>query len=113
MRAEIHWKTKQEGGRLKPPAGVGQPPYATVVRFKDSKEPWPPPIAWSLVVEKVSDMGDEHHWAAEVRFLVNEAPVEELRAGREFELFEGARCVANGVLTGAAKGESARAANGH
>jgi len=100
MRAKIHWKSKQEGGRLKPPAGVGQPPYATVVRFKDTNEPWPPPSAWSLVVEKVVDLSDEYDWVANVHFLVKEAPIEELRANREFELFEGGRCVASGSLVG-------------
>jgi hypothetical protein len=81
---------------------VGQPPYATVIRFKDANEPWPPPNAWSLVVEKLSELSNEYDWVANVRFLVTEAPVEELRVGREFELFEGARCVATGILIGAA-----------
>ena len=100
MRAKIHWKSKQEGGRLKPPAGVGQPPYATVVRFKDTNEPWPPPAAWSLVVEKIVDLSDEYDWVANVHFLVKEAPIKELRANRDFELFEGGRCVAAGSLIG-------------
>lgn len=102
MKAKIHWKTKEEGGRFKPPAGVGKPPYATVIRFKDTDEPWPPRNAWSLVVEKVSELSNEYDWIANVHFLVTEAPAEELRVSREFELFEGARCVATGVLIGAA-----------
>jgi hypothetical protein len=98
MQARIRWKTREAGGRKSPPAGVGQPPYATVVRFKDTMEPWPPPIAWSLVIEKVPPLSGEYDWVANVRFLVNEAPVNELRPNREFELYEGARCVATGVL---------------
>lgn len=100
MLAKIHWRSRQEGGRLKPPAGVGEPPYSTMIRFKDSTEPWPPPVGWSLVVEKIGDLGDEFDWVAKVHFLVKEAPIEELRANREFELFEGNRCVASGWLIG-------------
>ena len=98
MRAKVHWKTKAEGGRLKPPAGVGNPPYATVVRFTDSDEAWPPENAWSLVIEKIESESDEYDWVADVRYLVKEAPHDELRANRQFELYEGGRLVATGVL---------------
>lgn len=98
MKARIHWKTREEGGRRSPPTGIGQPPYATVVRFKDAAEPWPPPVAWSLIVQKVEALSQDYDWVANVRFLVDEAPVAELRAHREFELYEGGRCVAAGVL---------------
>jgi hypothetical protein len=98
MKARIHWKTKEEGGRRKPPAGVGHPPYATIVRFKDTSEPWPPLVAWSLVVEKVVAQSNDFDWVADVHFLVDEAPVAELRMNREFELYEGGKCVAAGVL---------------
>ena len=108
MRAKIHWNTREEGGRTRPPAGVGQPPYATIVRFKDSTEPRPAPVEWSLVVEKASELSNEYDWVANVRFLVNEAPMNELRVGREFELFEGWKCVATGVLIGAATAAGSR-----
>ena len=98
MEARIRWKTKEEGGRARPPAGAGSPPYATVVRFKDSDEPWPPPNAWSLVIEKVESQSDEYNWNANVRYLVDDAPHDELRVDREFELYEGGKCVATGVL---------------
>lgn len=99
LQARIIWKTKEEGGRSRPPAGVGKPPYATLVRFIDSGGPWPPPNAWSLVVEKIESQSDEYHWVANVRFLVDDAPMGELRANREFELYEGGKCVATGVLS--------------
>jgi len=98
MQAKIRWKTKEEGGRSKPPAGVGTPAYATVVRFKDTDEPWPPERAWSLVIEKIEAESGEYDWLANVRYLVDEAPHDELKSGREFELFEGGKCVATGVL---------------
>jgi hypothetical protein len=97
MRAKIHWKKKEEGGRASPPAGVGDPPYSTVVRFTNAAEPWPPANAWSLVVEKIPELSEEYDWVANVRFLVAEAPMSELRLNREFELFEGRKCVATGV----------------
>lgn len=98
MRAQVHWKTKAEGGRSKPPAGIGSPPYATVVRFTDSDEPWPPENAWSLVIEKIESESDEYDWVADIRYLVDEAPHDELRPNRQFELYEGAKLVASGIL---------------
>lgn len=98
MQARIRWKTKESGGRSKPPTGVGSPPYATVVRFRDTEEPWPPANAWSLVVEKIQTQSDEYEWIANIRFLVDEAPHDELCPNREFELYEGAKCVATGVI---------------
>ena len=98
MRARITWKRQQEGGRTKPPAGIGTPPYATVVRVRDSDEPWPPANAWSLVVDKIESESGDHEWIANVRFLVDGAPHYELRPLREFELYEGRKCVATGVL---------------
>ena len=35
----------KKGAEGKPPAGTGTPPYATVIRYPDSNEPWPPPNA--------------------------------------------------------------------
>jgi hypothetical protein len=98
MRARVVWKKPDEGGRKSPPAGVGTPPYATVVRLLDCDEPWPPMNAWSLVVDKVSTIGDEYHWLADVRYLMSDAPHNELILNRRFELYEGAKCVAAGVI---------------
>ena len=98
MRAVIEWVTKEMGGRSKPPSGVGSPPYATVVRFTDTDEPWPSHISWSLVVEKIESMSSEFHWVANVSYKMDDAPHDSLRCGRKFELFEGKRCVASGEI---------------
>lgn len=98
MRAFVEWIPKEQGGRVLPPAGVGSPSYATVVRFRDDDASWPPPIAWSLVVEKVEALSEHYKWIADVYFLVSNAPHESLRPGRQFELFEGSRCVARGKI---------------
>ncbi len=97
-RAVVDWIPKEQGGRRQPPAGVGSPPYATVVRFVDTTEPWPPPVAWSLVVEKDESLSEEYRWFADVHFLMDGAPHEALIPGRAFELYEGNKLVARGRI---------------
>ena len=98
IRAVADWIPKDQGGRSWPPAGVGTPHYATVVRFTDTEESSPPPVSWSLVVEKDEMLSESFHWIADVHFLVDEAPHESLRPGREFDLYEGSKCVAHGRI---------------
>lgn len=98
MLARIKWIPKNLGGRSKPPLGTGSPPYAAVVRYCDSIEDGPPQVAWSLVIEKVHDLDDPLEWMANIRYLVEDAPQEELRPNRRFELYEGRRCVATGYI---------------
>lgn len=100
MRARISWKRREEGGRRIPPNDAGTPPYAAIVYFPDSGKSSPPTNSWSLVVEKVEAESTEYEWLADVHFLVDEAPHDELRPLREFELYEGKRCVATGILLG-------------
>ena len=96
MRAVIDWIPKDQGGRSRPPSGVGTPPYSTIVRFRDTQEPWPTPVVWSLVVEKDEAQSEPCRWVADVHYLVDDAPHESLRPWREFDLFEGNKCVAHG-----------------
>ena len=96
-KAMIEWIPKEQGGRDKPPLGVGIPPYSTVVHFVD--EPWPHPSgSWSLVVIKDEPRSTESRWVADVHFLVEGAPHDALREGRAFELYEGGKRVARGLL---------------
>ena len=97
-KALIEWIPRGQGGRSKPPTGVGTPPYSTVIRFVD--EPWPHPTGWSLVVAKDASRSTDDKWMADVHFLVEEAPHESLLEGRAFELYEGSRCVARGTVLG-------------
>lgn len=73
------------------------------MRFSD--EPWPPKIAWSLVVMKLPESRNEYDWIANVHFLVHEAPHDSLVSGREFELYEGGKLVANGELIAETAGQ--------
>jgi hypothetical protein len=107
MRALVEWIPKEQGGRSLLPAGVGSPPYATVVRFVDDREPWPPPVAWSLVVEKDEMLSEPYRWIANVHFSMNDAPHDSLRHGRAFELYEGNKLVARGTIL--TEGESPKA----
>ena len=100
MHARITWKRREDGGRTIPPNDAGTPPCAAIVYFPDSSESWPPSVIWSLVVENVEAESTEYEWLADVHFLVDEAPHDELRPLREFELYEGKRCVATGILLG-------------
>lgn len=98
--AEIRWIPAEEGGRESPPAGVGEPPYAPIVRLLDSDESEVDGTNWSLVVRKLEEGEDECEWLAEIAYLMPEAPHEALTTGRRFELHEGARCVAVGRILG-------------
>jgi hypothetical protein len=97
-RAVVDWIPKEQGGRSQPPLGIGSPAYSTVVRFVDDHEPWPPPVAWSLVVEKIEGLSEPGRWFAQVHYRVDEAPHDSLREGRDFELYEGSKCVAFGRI---------------
>lgn len=98
--AEIRWIPAEEGGRERPPAGVGERPYATVVRLLDSDGPESDETAWSLVVRKLEEGEDEAEWLAEIAFALDAAPHDALTTGSRFELYEGARCVAMGRILG-------------
>ena len=101
-RAEVRWKTREEGGRTSPPSGEGPTPYCTVVRFADEPEDAHPHGSWSLVIHRVKPLGPLG-WLADVHFLVPDAPQHLLRAGAEFSLYEGRRRVADGQVVVAAE----------
>jgi hypothetical protein len=98
MKAQIRWKTPEEGGRKTPPyPWVGPSRYAPHMRFCDDPEPWG---KWALLIETAPSSSEERVWITEVRYVFDNAPRDELRPGREFELYEGGRCVATGILIG-------------
>jgi hypothetical protein len=99
MKAQIDWISKEQGGRTKPPIGIGSPSYCSVIHFIE--EPWPNPgVTWTLVVEKCVSESTEYHWKANIRFRVNNAPHDTLIPGRLFKLHEGPKCVAYGEILG-------------
>ncbi len=94
-KALLRWVPRSEGGRLAIPPG---PRYVAVARFEAERSRWPDE-AWSLVCEylEAPDYGRDH--AVRVRFLAD-GPERLLSVGSRFELMEGQRRVADGVVVG-------------
>lgn len=93
VEAFISWVPADEGGRSRPPSG---PTYSTLVRFEEDSS-WPKE-AWSLVVRFLKPIRGGRYLHANVQFLVDDAPHHLLHAGSRFELFEGHKRVAKGVV---------------
>jgi hypothetical protein len=98
-KAILDWIPKDLGGRSKPPEGTGEPPYATVVHFPATGQPVPPVNGWTLVVRKVEVLESPFKWLVEVNYLFDDAPHHLLWENKEFELYEGKKCVARGRIT--------------
>jgi hypothetical protein len=94
VKAQVSWVPRELGGRESPPSG---PRYITVARFEDDKDNYPKE-AWSLVLEFNDLPDDSLNVVADVRFLVEDAPVQLLHQGSNFELYEGSRLVGRGTV---------------
>jgi hypothetical protein len=92
-KALISWVPSAKGGRQQPPSG---PIYSTLVRF-DEDTTWPN-LAWSLVVEFIRSYAEGKYTYAKIRFLSEDAPHHLLHAGSRFQLYEGWRMVATGLV---------------
>lgn len=94
MTSIIRWLPSDRGGRKAPPPDATG--YTAPVRLES--DPSGAAITWSLrIVRSVALRGPECI-LAQVRFVVDEAPHHLLREGERFELQEGARVVAKGVV---------------
>jgi hypothetical protein len=93
MMAMISWVPRDKGGRLTFPSG---PQYTTVVRF-DEDQGWPAD-AWSLAVDYIRSYARGQYVYAKIHFLVPEAPHELLHEGSRFQLYEGRKIVATGLV---------------
>lgn len=84
--------------------GSAGPRYVTVVRFDEEKDNLLDE-AWSLVLDFCEPPDESLRMTADVRFLVQEAPLHLFHSGSTFELLEGAKVVAKGkvLLTGGPK----------
>jgi hypothetical protein len=90
IQARVTWVPAALGGRSTPP-GAGR--YVTVSRFNDPRADWSD-AAWSVVLELHGPADGGGTSRADVKFLVPEAPHDLLRPGTRFDLYEGARRVA-------------------
>lgn len=92
--ARITWLKPEEGGRRLLPSG---PRYSAPARF-EGQAAGSEGANWSLVVDLMSHPSGSTDWIAEVRYLADEAPHELLLLDARFELYEGKRCVAHGII---------------
>lgn len=93
IEAMISWVPREKGGRREPPVG---PTYMTVAHFEGDTT-WPRE-AWTLVVKPRKLLRGGHYMVADVAFLADQAPSHLLRRGNRFQLFEGPRLVATGIV---------------
>ena len=95
VSAKLQWLRPEQSGRRAPPSG---PRYSTVARFEQQRATWREE-AWSLVIEWIEPPDASLAHSVNVRFLVDDAPEHLLTTGNHFELMEGERIVATGVVT--------------
>jgi hypothetical protein len=94
---KVHWVPPEEGGRTSLPIGKK---YSTIARFPEDTGTWLQE-AWSIVLEfdePPSAQGNPS--MAKARFLAGKAPVDRLKPGRAFELYEGKKKVAMVEIVG-------------
>ena len=95
--AKVHWIPSEEGGRTSLPTGKK---YATISRFPEDVGTWLQE-AWSIVLEFDEPPATQGNPSmARARFLVEKAPVDRLKPGRAFELYEGKKKVATVEIVG-------------
>jgi hypothetical protein len=93
-RARIHWLSPEEGGRRNPP-GIDK--YRGISRFDE--DPNHRLGFWDLVVRfEIFPTSEDRDSVAFVSFLADEAPHHLLRAGAPFEVMEGLKTVARGII---------------
>ena len=95
--ANVHLVPQEEGGRPSLPAGKR---YATISRFQEDTGTWLQE-AWCIVLEFDEPPATQGNPSmARARFLAEKAPVDRLKPGRAFELYEGAKKVATVEIVG-------------
>ena len=84
---DIRWTTLGEGGRVQPPALMAGQTYCPVSRFESL------PDDWSVSIQISPGAG-----CYLLEFLVEAAPHQALVKGAKFELMEGRKVVARGIV---------------
>jgi hypothetical protein len=95
--AQIRWLRADEGGRLQPPPS---PRYSTVARFEEQTEEQWKKEAWSLLVEFTGPADESGQQVVAVRFLSENGPTKWLQRTSRFDLYEGEKKVAEGIVLG-------------
>ncbi|MCH4202443.1 MAG: hypothetical protein LKF69_01570 [Bacilli bacterium] len=92
FKARIKWLSKEEGGRQFLPSFDK---YGAVIKVKKPSAPIEK-IFWSLIIENQEQIG-AFETISDVFYLTDDAP-DNLRKDVEFELYEGNKLVANGII---------------
>lgn len=92
--AIVDWIRVDENGNLSIPAP--QVRYSTVSRFESLADQYPTE-AWSVVVENLRFLS-QSKTLSKIRFLVEGGPDEVFTEGARFDLYEGEKLVAKGVI---------------
>ena len=98
IKARIEWLPKEQGGR-KSGLPYGDKYAPTIRHTKPIQKPLPwkdSESSWSLLVEN-KEIVSEFETIAEIKYLSEEAP-DNLIKNVEFELYEGNKMVAKGII---------------
>jgi len=92
FQAKIKWMSSQQGGRQSLPFSIRYAPFIVIkgIPFNPNEN------IWSIFVENKETVA-ELETIAEIRYLSENAP-NNLDKGVEFDLFEGVRKVASGIV---------------
>ena len=93
VRARLKWRVPIPP-RSESPRGAR---FVVPARFEQQGDDWIR-NAWSLVVETMSPPDPSGTQAVQIRFLMEDAPIEWLAPGGKFSLFEGTLWLADGVV---------------
>ena len=93
-RAIIRWIPASRGGRRQPPLDAAG--YAAPARFES--DPAGSRGDWSLRILAAAPLRGPEVIDAKISFLFADAPADLLREGERFELLEGKKVVAKGVI---------------
>lgn len=94
VRAIIRWVPAARGGRREPPRPATR--YTAPVRFES--DPTEACGTWSLRIQQSVEVHGAEVIEARIAFAVPGAPDQLLREGERFELLEGLKVVAKGVV---------------
>jgi hypothetical protein len=97
FNAKIQWLTVEQGGRKELPFGNQYAPIIRIIKPFLMPKPWlDTEGAWSLFVESKKVISDSET-ISEVKYLSEKAP-NNLDKDVEFELYEGRRLIAKGII---------------
>src|SRR5947209_7237899 len=93
-RAILRWVPESRGGRSRPP--LPAVPYTAPARFES--DPQEQLGTWSLRILQARELRGDEVIEVSIAFLFPDAPHDLLRDGERFELMEGRKIVAKGVI---------------